>query len=148
MNKEYWAKLQNHPLAPSESDADVFMRMLLPGSVLLLGCTRRLIPMSTSQLDIDPWFSGPNMVVGDWRDNRRRFDNIIGDGSLNLSKEICDGVLEMASGHCDILVARCFNRKLEGMMVATHFPGPQDFPIEPCTHLDLGEYSFYSWRFS
>lgn len=148
VDREYWRTLQGHPLSPSESDLEVYKGMLVPGSVLLLGCTHRLIPISVAQLDIDPWHSGPSVIVGDWRCNTTRYDNMIGDGVLNLGKELCDGVVEMASRNCSRLVVRSFNAKLEGMKVASHFPQPIDLPIRPSWHLNMGDYSFYAWSFS
>lgn len=147
MDKEYWRTLQRHPLSPNDSDVETYRGMMVPGSTLLLGCTHLLIPLSDCQLDIDPWYRGPNTVVGDWRNNETRFDNIIGDGVLNLEKSLCEGVLRMCSSYCEALVVRCFNRKLEGMVIATNFPKPGDFHIAPHRHLDMGDYSFYLWRF-
>ena len=64
VDKAYWGTVE-HPLAPSAGDVEVYRRNLRPGSTLLLGCTRRLIELSTDQMDADPWCETPAMIVGD-----------------------------------------------------------------------------------
>lgn len=45
-----------HPLSPNEEDVKIYNDNLLKGSVLLLGCTHKLITLSDCQMDIDPWY--------------------------------------------------------------------------------------------
>lgn len=146
VDKAYWGTVE-HPLAPSAGDVEVYRRNLRPGSTLLLGCTRRLIELSTDQMDADPWCETPAMIVGEWTSNTRRYTNIIGDGVLNFSKQLCDGVLDMCSRHAEVLIARSFTRKLDGMRVATYFLGREDFDIAPAQVIPFEKYVFFLWQF-
>lgn len=147
VSKEYWGQSFKHPLSPNDEDVEIYKRLMTNGSVLLLGCTQNLIPLSSCQLDLDPWYQGPNVIVGDWRENQDEYDNIIGDGVMNLCRDLCEAVLAMSSKKCASLVVRSFNRRLKEMMVASYFPSKDDFGIKPSCHIDMGSYSFFSWRF-
>ena len=115
---------------------------------MLLGCTHKLIEISNSQLDIDPWYQSETMIIGDWRKNQSFYENIIGDGVLNFSKEVADGVLQMCSAHCQRFIARTFNYKLPKMRYAAYFPNIKDFAIKPYIINQQKEYTFYVWNFS
>ena len=132
---------------PSSEDVAVFREHLLPGRTLLLGCTKQLMPFSDVYLDTDPWYEGPQVIKKSWLDNTDHYVNILGDGVLNFTKELCDGVLAMASTHCNRLIARAFNYKYDSMRIAAYFPDIEAFPIRPTEAVALKEYSFYIWTF-
>jgi hypothetical protein len=117
------------------------------GSTLLLGCTIKLIPLSNRQLDIDPWYEADTVIVGEWTNNNHYYTNIIIDGGLNLTKELCDGVVEMASKNCKTFIARTYAQKLDIMRIADHFPQEGDFEIKPSMVVPCGSYNFFIWNF-
>ena len=121
---------------------------MVGGSSLLLGCTKGLIPLSDRQLDSDPWYDSSTVIVGDWRDNKHYYSNILLDGGLCFTKELCDDILEMASKNCKRFISRSFDKKLDIMKIAAHFPNENDFAIKPkfVAHMH-GDYSFYVWEF-
>lgn len=141
----YWSLELPHPLSPSNEDASVYKDHLLIGSTLLLGCTHKLISISDWQLDIDPWYVANTVIKGDWRNNTKKYTNIMGDGVLNFTQELTDGVLNMASKHCSRLIVRSFNYKLNTMRIANYFPSSCDFKLKPSIAIILKEYSFYVW---
>jgi hypothetical protein len=147
VDQNYWKNVLPHPLSPNETDVLLYQSFMQPGTTLLLGCTHKLIPLSDNQLDIDPWYAAETVIRGDWRENRTFYNNIIGDGPLNLGKELAEGVLDMASSHCETLVMRVFNYKLPVMRIASYFPTPSDLNPVPVDVVNLGEYSFFVWRF-
>lgn len=146
VEKEYWAGLLP-PLAPSKEDVDLYSKYLLAGSTLLLGSTRQLIDLSDVQMDIDPQDYVPNPIKQDWAANTENYTNIVGDGVTAFTKELCDGVIEMASKHCKRLIVRSFNRKLPTMRIAAYFPGVKDFTILPSSYIEFEDYTFYVWNF-
>jgi hypothetical protein len=147
VNKEYWASKLPHPLSPSDLDTKLFKNFMSEGSTLLLGCTRKLIPLSNRQLDIDPWYEADTVIVGDWTKNNHYYTNIIIDGGLNLTKKLCDGVVDMASKNCKTFIARTFAQKLDIMRIADHFPQEGDFEIKPSMVVPCGSYNFFIWNF-
>ncbi len=147
VDKSYWRSVLPRPLSPDNQDVDIFKSYLVPGTTLLLGCTRRLIPLSDAQLDIDPWYDAPTVIRGDWRENSRFYTNIIGDGALNFTKELADAVVLMAEKHCANLIVRCFTRRLPSMRIAAYFPQPADLPLPPDIVRRMTDYKFYVWRF-
>ena len=100
MNKSYWSKELPSPYSPSISDVEIYKINIGKGSTLLLGCTHKLISISDFQMDIDPWYEAPTMIIKDWRDNETYYDNIIGDGVFNFTKELTDSVLTMCKKYC------------------------------------------------
>jgi hypothetical protein len=113
----------------------------------MLGCTKRLISLSTWMMDIDPWLEAPNVIVQDWTTNTKHYTNIIVDGGLNFTKELADSILSMAQKNSKIFVARSFNRKQPIMRVAAYFPRFDEFSIKPDEVRMFQEYSFLVWRF-
>jgi hypothetical protein len=146
IDKTYWSALVP-PLAPSKDDVLIFTEYLLEGEVLLLGCTKHLLHLSTSQLDQDPYMSLPTLQIGDWRENKRFYHTIIGDGVFNFDKDLTHEVLLMASKYAKRLIVRCFNYKLPTMRVAAFFPNAESFSIRPTKTITSKEYSFYIWDF-
>ena len=146
-DKEYWGSDFPLPLSPSDEDIILFKENMVPGMTLLLGCTKKLIPLSDRQMDIDPWYIAQTVIVQDWTTNTDDYDNIIGEGCLNFTKELADKVLIMCSKHSKVFIARTFNRKLDTMRIAAHFPKPQDFPIMPSKLISFKDYTFYIWKF-
>jgi len=146
-NKEYWASELPLPLSPSDNDFNIYKENMIQGSTLMLGCTKKLIPISNIQMDIDPWYEAKTVIKGDWLDNKTYYGNIIADGSLSFTKELADGLVEMASKHCKVFIARTFTRKLPIMRIADNFPQPEDFKIPPTKTVSFEDYSFYIWQF-
>ena len=98
-------------------------------------------------MDIDPWIKGPDVIKGDWLDNQQFYDNIIGDGVLNLNKGLSKKLFKMAQKHCKNFVVRSFKAKLPNMKVAEYFPDAKDFKITPHITRHLQDYCFFVWRF-
>ena len=146
-NKDYWASDIPLPLSPSDSDVNIYKDNLIEGSTLMLGCTKKLIPISDIQMDIDPWYEAKTVIKGDWLDNKTYYNNIIADGCLSFTKELTDGLIEMASKNCKFFIARSFTKKLPIMRIADYFPQPEDFKILPTKTIVLEDYSFYIWQF-
>ena len=147
VDKTYWAEVLPHPLSPNDMDVILYKNFMKEGTTLLLGCTRKLIQLSNRQLDIDPWLDTDTVIKGDWLDNQHYYDNILIDGGLCFTKELCDGVVKMASKNCKVFIARTFIKKLDIMKVADYFPLEDDFEIKPTTTIECGSYNFYIWRF-
>ena len=147
VNKEYWSTEFPSPYGPSEDDVRIFSEKRITGKTLLLGCTKKLIPITDLQMDIDPWYDGPNVLLKNWLDNTDYYENIIGDGVFNLTKELADGLLQMASKYCKVLIIRSFNYKFEKLRIAKNFPTQIDFLIAPTESIIFKDYSFYIWIF-
>ena len=147
VKKDYWASELPLPLSPSDSDVDIYKDNMIEGNTLMLGCTKKLIPISNIQMDIDPWYDSETVIKGDWLDNKTYYDNIIADGSLSFTKELADGLIEMASKNCKVFITRTFTKRLPIMRIADYFPKPQDFKILPTKTIVFEDYSFYIWQF-
>jgi hypothetical protein len=147
VDKTYWAEFLPHPLAPNDLDVILYKNFMKDGTTLLLGCTRKLISLSNRQLDIDPWLDTDTVIKGDWLDNQHYYVNILIDGGLCFNKELCDGILKMASKNCKVFIARTFIKKLDIMRIADYFPLEKDFEIKPTTVVPCGSYNFYVWNF-
>jgi hypothetical protein len=148
VDKTYWASDLPLPLSPSDDDVLEYKFHLKKGTTLLLGCTKKLILLSDRQLDYDPWYEADTVIVGDWVENKHFYTNIIIDGGLCLTKQLCDSTIDMASKNCKVLIARVFNYKLDTMRIATHFPNFDDFEIKPTYMFSTEkEYTFYIWEF-
>ena len=146
VEKEYWRNLLP-PLAPSKEDVKLYKEHLLPGTTLLLGSTKQLINLSNVQMDIDPQDYILNPIKQDWITNTEFYTNIIGDGVTCFTKELCDGIVEMASKYCKKLIVRSFNKKLPTMRVAAYFPRVNDFTVTPTSYIEFENYTFYVWHF-
>ena len=147
VDKNYWASDFQTPYGPTDEDVKFFNSKKLPGTTLLLGCTRKFIPFTDVQIDIDPWYDGPNVIIKDWLDNIDYYDNIFGDGVLNLTKDLEKGILEMVSKHCKVFICRCFNYKLEKLRIAANFPISEEFSITPTESKIFDDYSIHIWIF-
>ena len=147
MNKEYWASDLPLPLSPSDNDVNEFKSHMKKGTTLLLGCTRKLIPLSDRQLDIDPWYDGETVIVGDWVNNKHFYTNILLDGGFNFNKKLTDSILEMCSKNCEVLIVRSFSGKLPTMKIADYFPTKEDFDIVPSETITCEDYNFFIWEF-
>jgi hypothetical protein len=147
MDNSYWAIELPHPLSPSLDDFQVYKDNLGSGTTLLLGCTHKLIPISDFQMDIDPWYVAPTVIKQDWRNNKTYYDNIIGDGVLNFTKELTDSILTMCKENCRNFVVRSFKYKLPIMKIADYFPKENDFLIKPDLIDEYDDYNFFCWSF-
>lgn len=147
VDKEYWSNEFPSPYGPSEDDVKIFSEKSIPGKTLLLGCTKKLIPITDVQMDNDPWYDGPNVITKDWLDNTDYYDNIFGDGVLNFTKDLEKAILEMASKYCKVFVCRCFNRRLEKHRIADNFPSAKEFSITPTESKIFNDYSIHIWNF-
>ena len=147
MDKSYWSKELLYPLSPSNKDVEIYKESMTRGSTLLLGCTHKLIPIRDFQMDIDPWYQAPTMIIKDWRNNKTYYDNIIGDGVFNFTKELTDSILLMCEKNCRNLVIRSFKHKLPIMKIADYFPKENDFHIRPDLIDEYEDYNFFCWSF-
>lgn len=147
LSKEYWSQDLPRPLSPSDEDVNIFRGNMVSGSSLLLGCTKKLLDLSDVQIDLDPWWIGPNTITGNWLDNNDFYENILCDGGLCFTKELTDGMLEMASKNCKVFITRSFTRKLPIMKIANYFPKQNDFEIVPTKVIVKEDYLFYIWNF-
>jgi hypothetical protein len=148
VDKNYWASDLPLPLSPSDDDVKEFKSHMKKGTTLLLGCTKKLIPLSDRQLDIDPWYNGETVIVGNWLENKHFYTNILLDGGFNiLSKEMCNSLLSLASKCCEVLIVRSFDKKLPTMRIADNFPIKEDFDITPTEIITCKDYSFFIWEF-
>lgn len=98
-------------------------------------------------LDLDPFDDSPRSKRGDWLANLETSDAIIGDGVMNFTKPVADGVLKMAAKTTQRLVARSFTRRLPIMRVADYFPAASDFAIPPTRVHGFDDYQFFVWDF-
>lgn len=145
VDKTYWESGFVYPLCPNESNVAFFKKNLLKGSTLLLGCTRAFLEISDYQMDIDPWYEADTVIQQDWTENKAFFDNIIGDGVLNLDCDLQNKILNMAQKCCNRLMVRYFNNKLPSMRVATCFIESKDMILQPSLVKNMGDYSFLIW---
>jgi hypothetical protein len=147
LSKEYWSQDFPRPLGPNDEDVDIFKDSMISGKTLLLGCTKKLLDLSDVQIDLDPWWIGPNTITGNWLDNKDFYENILCDGGLCFTKDLTDGILQMASKNCKVFITRTFTMKLPIMKIADYFPQPTDFEIIPTKTIVKENYSFYIWNF-
>ena len=149
IDKTYWGSNLPEPLVPNDTDIWMYKNYMVEGTTLLLGCTKRLIPLSDRQLDIDPWYEAETVLIGDWRENKNYYTNILLDGGLCFTKELCDEILEMASKNCKRFISRSFDKKMDIMKIADYFPNENDFKYKPkfTAHIH-GGYTFYVWEFN
>lgn len=147
VDKKYWASDLPLPLSPSDDDVEIYQNYLKEGTTLLLGCTKKLIPLSDRQLDCDPWYDGDTVIKGDWVKNQHYYTNIILDGGLCFTKELCDDIIEMVSKNCEVFITRSFRHRLPTMKIANHFPSVNDFKITPQLSITYEDYMFFIWKF-
>ena len=65
----------------------MYQQHLLTGTTLLLGSTVPLLPLCDEAIDLTPRIQDPKIIKGDWNNIEKFYDNIIGDGILNLEGE-------------------------------------------------------------
>jgi hypothetical protein len=147
VDKTYWGSDLPLPLSPSDSDVEIYRSYLKEGTTLLLGCTKKLLPLSDRQLDNDPWYNGDTVIIGDWIENQHYYTNILLDGGLCFDKKTCDNILKMVSKSCKIFISRSFRHKLDTMRIANYFPKASDFNIVPRQAIIYEDYIFYIWEF-
>jgi hypothetical protein len=147
VDKTYWGSDLPLPLSPSDSDVEVYKSYLKEGTTLMLGCTKKLLPLSNRQLDLDSWYNGDTVIEGDWVDNKHFYTNIILDGGLCFNKKLTDNILKMASKNCEMFISRSFRHKLDTMKIADYFPKAADFKIIPKELIIYDDYFFYIWKF-
>lgn len=147
MNKNYWSIELLHPYSPSHEDVNTYKSNIKKGTTLLLGCTHKLLSLSDFQMDIDPWYEAPTVIVKDWVDNDKFYNNMIGDGVLNFTKDLTEKIIKMSETYSDVLIVRCFNKKLPNMKIANYFPTENDFVLKPSKTLKHQDYNFFIWNF-
>ena len=136
-----------YPLAPSEANAETYRSLIEGDKVLLLGCTKLLLPMVTKAVDLVARYPDPKIEVGDWLKVYEYYDTVLLDGGLALDEDLCNALLIHYSAHCKRLVSRCFTKKHPTMKIATYFPDPRDFVIVPHVHSKTEHYMFCIWDF-
>jgi len=147
VDKEYWRTQLTPPYSPNQHDVEIYYQNKIAGTTLLLGCTHLLLKLSDKQMDHDPWFASPTVIKLDWRLNTENYTNIIGDGVLNFTEELANGVLKMAQNRCQRLIVRSFNFKLPTMKIANYFADENTLSIKPSKTIKFAEYSFFIWDF-
>ena len=147
VDKKYWSQTFPHPYGPSDEDVQLYKNYMIEGTSLLLGCTRQLVHLTNNQMDIDPFLDAPSVIIGDWAQNTTYYDNIIGDGVVNFTKELEEKLLKMSSKYCKRFIVRAFNYKLDKMRIAANFPKAEDFSIKPTEIIIFNEYTFFIWHF-
>lgn len=146
-DKSFWAQEIPHPGGPNDEDVKTYLKYRVEGTTLLLGATKKLIQHTDKQMDIDPQYQEDTMIIGDWRDNTIFYDNMLGDGVINFTKELEIGLLEMASKHCKRLIVRGFNYKYNWMRIAANFPNSEELHIKPTFVEVHKDYTFFIWDF-
>lgn len=147
MNKDYWSIELMHPYSPSHEDVNTYKNNIKKGTTLLLGCTHKLLSLSDFQMDIDPWYEASTVIVKDWIANDKFYNNMIGDGVFNFTKDLTEKIIKMSESHSEILIVRCFNKKLPNMKIANYFPTENDFVLKPSKTLKHQDYNFFIWNF-
>jgi hypothetical protein len=141
----HWSSLKP-PLSPSPGEVEIYKANLLPGKTLLLGQTPALIDLCDIALDSHPFHPMHEKVVaGDWEmllTSGMIFDNIIGDGVINLAQW---KLLNIVSNCCDRFISRVFTKKQVGMKYATFFPVL--FPRNPRVEGENEECPILIWDF-
>lgn len=121
-NNDHWINAP-YPLKPSDAEIKIYQKHLLKGTTLLLGSTVPLLPLCDEAIDLTPRANHPKIIKGDWNKIEKFYDNIIGDGVLNLEGE---KFIEKLRPKCRRFISRVFSRKFSYMKYATHFY--RDFP--------------------
>ncbi len=141
---DYWVNL-TWPACPNEDDYKVF-ETHIKGETLLLGSTKLLLPLCSEAWDLNPKYENKKIKNKDWLDIDRRWDSIILDGGLSLSKELTDRLLPVIIEHCDIFISRSFLNPSWEPKYATYFPRKQDLTPQPQEIIINKVYSFYIWK--
>lgn len=145
---EFWALEQPFPGGPNDDNVKTFLKYKVEGSTLLLGLTKKLIDHSDYQMDISPYKMTDSTIKGDWCDNVTYYDNILGDGVLNFTKELEINLLEMCSKYCRRLIVRSFNYKYDWMKIADNFSNEDTLYLKPTWVEKYDENcTFYIWEF-
>jgi hypothetical protein len=124
MTKEIYIESGNHwinapyPLKPNDTEVKMYQQHLLTGTTLLLGSTVPLLPLCDEAIDLTPRIQDPKIIKGDWNNIEKFYDNIIGDGVLNLEGE---KIIENLRPKCHRFISRVFSRKFSYMKYATFF---------------------------
>lgn len=147
MHNSYWGSLIP-PLAPSSNDVKIFLDNIIGDNVLLLGCTKSLLPISSIALDQDPYYSDSKIVIGDWLENTICVDTIIGDGCMNiLTQDDANNLVSMAKNHSSRLIIRSFISYFPIMKVAFNFPTIESFDKKPTVVYKDNFAQFFIWDF-
>ncbi|QDD12061.1 hypothetical protein FIT62_02740 [Candidatus Methylopumilus rimovensis] len=63
---------------------------------MLLGSTKDLLSLCDEALDTFPVYNDKKIITGHWADNKIFYQNIVGDGVLNLNELLCNQIMAMA----------------------------------------------------
>jgi hypothetical protein len=146
LHDKVWTHLV-YPLAPNEANRDTYKSLIKGDNILLLGCTKILLPLATDAVDLVQRYPDPKIRVGDWFDVDGHYDTVLADGCICMGKEAGLALVKHFSTRCDRLIARCFTRRHPTMRIADHFPVASDFEIVPIVHSEAEWYRFYVWDF-
>lgn len=143
-DNNYWAGLK-WPAAPNQEDYDIFSSYC-KGSVLLLGSTKRLLPLATEAWDLNPLYNDPKLQNRDWFKLDKHFDTIILDGGLAFGEQFCRDLLNVVLPNCDRFVARAFLNPNWPTKYACYFPRANELTPRPMEHPVNEIYTFYIWN--
>lgn len=62
IDKNYWRQELPPPYSPSIEDVKIF-KSFISGTVLLLGCTHKLLELTDAIMDIDPWYDDKRVII-------------------------------------------------------------------------------------
>lgn len=140
----HWISLK-YPLAPSEENKETFQQLIVGSNILLLGCTKILLPLATEAVDTVVRYDNPKIRIGDWLQVNQRYDSVLADGCLNLG--FANELIEHFSSRSTRFIARSFTKRHPDMKVANQFFTALDFDITPIVFSESEWYRFYVWDF-
>ena len=143
-DKRYWAGL-HWPAAPNSDDYAVFEHYCA-GRVLLLGSTKRLLPLCTEAWDLMPVYDDAKIKQRDWFSLDEHWDTIIIDGGLSYGEEFTKRLLPVVLSHCDRFISRTFLNPNWPTKYAVYFPNATELDPVPLEHPINEVYTFYIWN--
>lgn len=143
-DKTFWTTLK-WPAAPNDDDYSVYEQHC-QGRVLLLGSTKKLLPLCTQAWDLEPNYNDPRIIDRDWLTLDQHWDTIIGDAVLCFTKEFAEQLLPVLLTHADRVVLRSFLNPNWKTTYAKYFPRVNDLSPQP-EEIPINDvYTFYLWN--
>jgi hypothetical protein len=113
----HWVNLP-YPLKPCDAEVDVYRKHLITGNTLMLGSTKQLIDICDVAVDLAPRYDHHKIIKGDWYKLFGFYENIIADGSINLTGP---SLIDAVKPHCKQFISRVFSKKFPTMKYAELF---------------------------